>query len=366
MTTKSDSLRVPLLAVAILTLLAAMWGGLLRLGWAWPVLRPTLLLGHGPLMVGGFLGTVIGLERAVALGKPWPYAGPLLTGLGAVLLLGGWSATLSTLGVGAITLGSGVLVMALLAILRIHVGLDSITIALGGGAWLVGNLLWLAGRGVPQVVMWWVAFLVLTIAGERLELSRLLRYGRREQTLFGLTVGVILVGLGVMSGVDFDLGVRLAGVGMALQAGWLLRFDIARRRMKAGGQARFVALALLAGFVWLGVGGVMALLFGGVLAGPRYDAMLHALFLGYAISMVFGHAPIVFPAILRLPITYTPRFYSHLILLHAGLILRVAGDLLPWWDGRRWGGLLNAVALLLFLANTVLSILHGRRARARS
>ncbi len=362
MTVKPQPLRIPLLIVAILTLLAAMWGGLLRMGWIWPPLLLALPMAHGPLMVGGFLGTVIGLERAVALGKPWPYAAPLLTGIGAVLLMGGWGGLAGAL---LITLGSGVLVMALVVILRIHVGLDSLTIALGGATWLVGNLLWLAGRAVPQVVLWWAVFLVLTIAGERLELSRLLRTSRAAQTAFALIVALILVGLGVMTWVDFDLGVRLAGVGMILQAGWLLRYDIARRRVKAGGQARFVALAQLAGFVWLGVGGGLALLFGGVMAGPHYDAILHSLFLGYAISMVFGHAPIVFPAILRLPITYTPRFYSHLILLHAGLILRVVGDLWPWWEGRRWGGMLNAIALLLFLANTVVSIAQSRRVQSQ-
>lgn len=363
MTTKISTLRVPLLVMAILTLLAAMWGGLLRMGWIWPPLLLSLPMAHGPLMVGGFLGTVIGLERAVALGKPWPYAAPLLAGIGAILLMGGWGGPAGAL---LITLGSGVLVMALIVILRIHVGLDSLTIALGGATWLVGNLLWLAGHGVPQVVMWWTAFLVLTIAGERLELSRLLRYGRREQTLFGLTVGLILAGLGIMSGLDYALGVRVAGAGMLLEALWLLRYDIARRRLKAGGQARFVALALISGFVWLGIGGGLALVYGGLMAGPQYDAMLHALFLGYAISMVFGHAPIVFPAILRLPITYAPRFYSHLILLHAGLILRVVGDLWPWWEGRRWGGMLNVIALLLFLTNTVYSIVQSRRTQSQS
>ncbi len=353
--------------MAIVTLLAAMWGGLLRIGWVWPPLLLTLPMAHGPLMVGGFLGTVISLERAVALGKPWPYAAPFLTGVGAILLMGGWGGpALNGAGALLITLGSGVMVMALIVILRIHVGLDAITIALGGVSWLVGNLLWLTGHGVPQVVMWWAAFLILTIAGERLELSRLLRYGRREQILFGVTVGLILVGLVVMSWVDFALGVRVAGVGMVLEALWLLHYDIARRRLKAGGQARFVSLALIPGFAWLGVGGVLAVIYGGVMAGPHYDAMLHVLYLGYSISMVFGHAPIVFPAILRLPITYAPRFYGHLILLHAGLILRVVGDLWPWWEGRRWGGMLNVIALLLFLANTVYSIVQSRHAQSQA
>ena len=53
-----------LLAFVILT--AAAWAGLLRLGWAWPVLQPTLPVSHGPLMVAGFFGTLIALERAVA------------------------------------------------------------------------------------------------------------------------------------------------------------------------------------------------------------------------------------------------------------------------------------------------------------
>jgi len=41
-------------------------------------------------MVSGFLGTLISLERAVALKARWPYAAPLLSGLGdAALIVGG-------------------------------------------------------------------------------------------------------------------------------------------------------------------------------------------------------------------------------------------------------------------------------------
>jgi hypothetical protein len=44
---------------------------------------------------------------------------------------------------------------------------------IGAVAWLAGNLLWLSGWLVAQIVLWWVAFLILTIAGERLELGRI-------------------------------------------------------------------------------------------------------------------------------------------------------------------------------------------------
>ena len=60
--------RLPLIALGVLSLLGALGGGLVRLGWPLPT-TPGLVAFHGPLMVAGFLGTVIGLERAVALGR---------------------------------------------------------------------------------------------------------------------------------------------------------------------------------------------------------------------------------------------------------------------------------------------------------
>ena len=67
------------------------------------MLRPTLRVAHGPLMVSGFLCTLIGLERAVALDRRWTYLGPLFTGLGAFLLIMGVAGSLGPL---LITLGS--------------------------------------------------------------------------------------------------------------------------------------------------------------------------------------------------------------------------------------------------------------------
>jgi len=200
-----------------------------------------------------------------------------------------------------------------------------------------------------------VGFLVLTIVGERLELSRLLRLRRTASTLFIAASALFMGGL-IVSLVAYAAGVRVAGLGMLALAAWLARYDIARRRLKAGGQARFVAVCLLSGYVWLAVGGVLALVYGGMTAGPYYDAILHSLFLGFGFAMIFGHAPIVFPAVLGLPIRYSSRLYSHLVLLHLTLLLRVGGDLLLWIPGRQWGGLLNGVVLVIFLGNTAMAL----------
>src|SRR6266496_5205547 len=133
-------------------------------------------------------------------------------------------------------------------------------------------------------------------------------------------------------------------------------------RSRQPGRTRFIATCLLTGYVWLGAAGVIAIVSGAADPGVQHDAILHAIFLGFVVSMIFGHAPLVFPAILGQPLPYHPKFYLHLILLHASMALRLTGDLiedLGRW--RAWGGLLNACALLLFLVNTISSLVGSRR-----
>ncbi len=350
--------RFPLLVLGMLALFAALWGGLVRLGWALPAGAGPVAF-HGPLMVAGFLGTVIGLERAVALGGRWPYAGPLATGLGGIVLLLGVPGAAGPL---LVTLGSVVLGAVFAVVGRRQPTLFTATMALGALAWLVGNALWLGGWPVFRVVPWWAAFLVLTIAGERLELSRLLRTGPAARAAFLAIVVVLLAALALGTRAP-DAGWRLGGAAMLALAVWLGLFDVARRTVRQTGLTRFIAVALLAGYVWLGVGGVLAWRMGAVAAGVGYDAILHAIFLGFVFSMIFGHAPIIFPAVLGVAVAWRRAFYAHLVLLHASLILRIAGDLVPWVAGRRWGGLLNAAAIVLFVVNTVAAVLRPPSAR---
>jgi len=349
-------LRFPLMALGMVALLAALWGGLLRLGWDWPIMRPMLPVAHGPLMVSGFLGTLIGLERAVALGQRWTYAGPLLSGLGALALIVGLPGVAGPM---LMAMGSLALVVVFAVIVRRHPGLSEMTMGIGALAWLVGNGLWLSGWPIFRVVGWWAGFLVLTIAGERLELSRFLPISRADRAAFLAAVGLFAAGL-VLACATFDMGARLSGLGLLVLSFWLLRHDIARRAVRKAGLTRFVAVSLLSGYLWLGVAGLLGLRFGGLAAGPHYDAWLHAIFLGFVFAMIFGHAPIIFPAVLGVPVPFRPAFYAHLAVLHVSLALRVSGDLAAWWPGRQWGGLLNVVAVLLFLGNMALSGVRGK------
>ena len=138
---------------------------------------------------------------------------------------------------------------------------------------------------------------------------------------------------------------------------WSLRNDIAWRNIRHKlPLTRYIAWCLAFGFLWLGISGGLSLIFGAQVAGPRYDAVLHAVFVGFVISMIFGHAPIIFPAILGVPINFQPAFYIHLILLHVSLALRVIADYANMHTLRMWGGLLNEVAILLFIGMTVYSL----------
>ena len=352
--------RYPLLALGIVSLFCGVWAGLLRFGWGLPSGQADLIELHGPLMVFGFLGTVISLERAVALRRPWGYLAPIGTIAGAALLFAGARQGIGEL---VLVLAGCVLVGLFLVILRTHATASAATLLLGALLWVAGDALWLDGFPLVKVVPWWVGFLVLTIVGERLELAALGRLSGRGRTAFAALTLLLLTGL-ALSAADADAGIRVAGAALAGYALWLARFDIARRTLRRPGLPRFVALALLPGYLWLGVGGLLWAEHGAVLAGPAHDAELHAIFLGFVFSMIFGHAPVIFPGVLGIAIPFRRGFYTHLALLHAGLALRIGGDLAGSYRAARWGGLLNATAIGLFLIATIASAVLARRTRA--
>ncbi|MBK8137318.1 MAG: hypothetical protein IPK52_16085 [Chloroflexi bacterium] len=194
--------------------------------------------------------------------------------------------------------------------------------------------------------------------GERLELSRVRRLSQLSERLLILAAGVYLAGV-VLTVFDLNTGIRLLGSGAILMAAWLLRYDVARRTIRQTGLPRYIAACLLLGYVWLGVGGGIGLWRGALYAGPHYAAMLHAMLLGFVFSMIFGHAPIVLPALTGLKLDFTPVFYGHLALLHVTLIYRMYGHLALDVTAQRTSGLLNVTAVLLFIGVTVVTVVRS-------
>lgn len=362
--------QAPFMLMAIVALLAALWAGLLRLGLNLdPYVPPPQISGnHGQLMINGFLGTVITLERAVALGrnqggrKRYTIA-PALSALGALALLLKAPPVVAR---GLFVASAIGLVIIFIVIYRMQAGPDHAVLGLAAALWLGGNILWLLGWSLPRVVPWWVGFLVLTIAAERLELARVMLMTKGARTTFMAVVGLFVAGLVVMLFAP-DFGLRLAGLGMFALGVWLLRYDIAKVTIRRTGLTQYIAACLLPGYVWLLVAGSLWMFYGaGYTAGPIYDALLHSVLLGFTISMIFGHAPVIIPAVMGVKIPFIRPFYAQLVLLHLSLIMRVAGDLLPNLALRQWGGVLNEIAMLLFIVLTVVSARKGLRDAKRT
>lgn len=358
--------RVLMLITVLLALLGGLGSGLARLGWQMDSHSQDWILIHGPLMISGFLGTLLCLERAIALESRyrWSIVVPAVNALGAIALLGLSDAIIAKF---LLMLGSFGLLVLFSLMLRLHPSRDVWIMAFGALCWFIGNSLWLFGYPVYQVVHLWVAFLILTIVGERLELSRVRRLTALSERLLVSTVAIYIAGV-MLTIINLEIGIRLLGVGALFMSGWLLRYDIARRTIRQTGLPRYIASCLLTGYIWLGFGGLIAILSGAVYAGTEYAVILHAFLLGFVFSMIFGHMPIILPALTGLQVNYKPLFYGHLILLHVALIYRMVGNLTGNFTARQQGGLFNAIAILLFLSVTVVitlrsNVQHGTRSK---
>lgn len=175
-----------------------------------------------------------------------------------------------------------------------------------------------------------------------------------------LIITLLLIGA-VLATLSKYLNVQVLSAALLTLAFWLLRQDVARHTIKQKGLTRFIAACLISGYVWLLIGGLVGLLSQQLIPGSSYDAFLHAILVGFVFSMIFGHAPIIFPAVAKVKIPYHPTFYLPLVVLHASLIVRIAGDFLLDPLFRSIGGTLNAIALLLFVLSTVSAVIRNKR-----
>lgn len=346
--------RRALLVVGVAALVTGLFAGLARVGVlvAW---GPRYAMDHGPLVVLGAFTTIIGLERAVALGRAWSFGAPVLGAVGAIATMAGLGA-----GAWASTLATIALVAVNVAIVRRQSAAFTWLMLLGSLLLVAGTGAWALHRPIFEVVAAWMGFFVLTIAAERLELSRLAptpRWASRALAVLALSLAVAAIGALFGAPLVRPFGVLLAAIGL-----WQLRFDLARRLVARAGLPRFAAIGVLAAAAWLVVAGGLLALHGLPATGPTYDAALHAVFVGYVLSMLFAHAPIVLPAVARVDVPFTPALYASMGLLHVALAARVLGDLAGSVALRRLGSSGNALALVLF----ALTIAYARQRAARA
>lgn len=333
---------------------AAGWAGLGRLS-----VVPAMTFGgaagwHGALMVTA-IATLIAVERATVVRRPWAWAAPVLSALGAIALILG----ASTIGGLLITASAAVVVVVMVRGAAATPGIAVVLMTLGAVAWLVSALLFfMLELPLASVVPWWSTFLVLTIAGERHELARVLRPSRAAALAFTPLVALCVIATAIVL-VDRRAGTVLLGIAQICLALWLIVRDRPLRASLRVPLARYIGVATRLAYVWLAVAGTLNIAVD-VPAGLSYDAALHALFVGFVITMILAHAPIVLPAILGGAVGFQRSLYAPLVTLSVSVAVRVAADLLGSAEGRAIGAVGVGIALPLF-AVTMITSFRARR-----
>lgn len=348
--------RTLLLVPAALALLAGLTGALLLLdlpGVTAPRAAGAVAEVHGPLMVLGFLGTLIALERAVAARRAWPYAAPAFLGLGALATI-----PPASRGVGQLLTVAGALALvATYVVLWQRQRDDAVLVELLAAGYAVLAAATWPRLDVAAALPWLAGFVVFTIAAERVELARL-HIAHGERRLLALAAAYTLAGALAM--LWPALGARLVALVLLALTLWLVQADVARRTIRSTGQPRYAAVALLLGYAWLALAALTWFASGTLASDAAYDTVVHGVFLGFAMSMVLAHAPVILPAVVRRPLAFRPALWVPLGLLHAGLVVRLAlgnglTDLPVWRIGA-------TVTILALLALPVAIVIAARGA----
>jgi hypothetical protein len=356
---RPQALRLVLLGCGLIAFLLGLWTGMARLGIGLMGAAPQFVEFHGVLMICGFFGTLISVERALALNRPLAYIIPIFATTGTLALL----ARTITLAGAAFLIASLMLATASFwNMRRLQSVLLAATPSIAALCWGLGTLTWLADRPLPEATGWWLAFLVLTVAAERLELSRIVAPPAMARLIFAATIAVFLIG--VARG-ELERPISpFIGSGLILCGAWLLMYDLARRTVRLSGQIRFTAFCMLLGYGWLIIAGLE--LFVRPIAAFWYDAVVHAVTLGFVLSMIFGHTLIIFPSVVGLTLRYSAVLYVPLLLLQISVVIRTISDFSGSVEIRSVSAFLTIIALVCFAATIVVASGCNRSAARRS
>jgi hypothetical protein len=345
--------RLPFVILAILSLIVGLLAGLQRIGWSLPVseVSPS----HGAIMVGGFLGTLITLEKVIPLKKNILYVIPLISGGSIILFI------------------AGMLQYSLISLLIASVGLSIIFLIhwiqeqsviyammlIGAVCWFIGNILLLKNNFYPASIPWWMTFALLLITSERLELMKFLPVSQAQKLIF---MGVLLT---FLLGCVFSfhgIGNYLSAVALVASSIWLMRHDMIAINVKKIGLLKYVGISLLTGYFALLMSGFFLLALTNQSLG--YDILIHSFFIGFVFSMIFAHGPIILPGVLGISVKpFHTILYFWLVLLHASWIVRVFADTALNMHLRMYAGLISAIAIVGYFLSIATITIRAYRAQ---
>lgn len=332
--------RLPFMLLAFANLIAGMATGLIRIGWSFPAV-PTAIH-HGAIMVGGFLGTLILLEKVIPLKKKFLFAFPLINSLSVLMM----NAKFYYVGFYSLIIGAIGLLIVFLFYFKKQPNDLSIWLMIAGACCLIGgHIMILSKQFYPLAFPWWMGFPLFIIVGERVELSKFLPVTQQNKNALLFFCVLFIAGLFISF---HGAGKYFSAAGLIMIALWLLKHDVIAIGLKKTALTRFSSYALLSGCI--------ALLFTGIFLVTlpnlplAYDAVVHTFFLGFVFTMIFAHGPIILPGVLGLNVKpYHPLLYVPLLAILLSVVLRILADtsVLPYII-RLWSGWISVGSILLY------------------
>jgi hypothetical protein len=346
--------RLPFVLLAMLSLIVGLLAGLHRIGWQLPLsgVSPN----HGAIMVGGFLGTLIILEKIIPLKRNILYAVPMISGASVVLFFIGQP----VYSIASLVLASaGLSIIFFIYWIREKSAIYFLMLA-GAICWLTGNVLLSVHNFYPISLPWWMAFVLLIITAERMELMKFLPVSKNQKLIF---IGMLLVFV-IGCVISFhSIGNYLATLSLAGSSIWLMRHDVIAFNLKKKDLSRYVGVALLSGYFALLISGIFLTI---LIEQPMgYDILVHSFFIGFVFSMIFAHGPVILPGVLGISAKpYHPIFFIWLALLHMSWITRTISDISLDMQLRKYSGLMSVIAIIGYFLSLAVITIRSQREKA--
>ncbi|ROL56224.1 hypothetical protein D9V84_08615 [Bacteroidetes/Chlorobi group bacterium Naka2016] len=334
------------LPISIVLMLLAITAGLERGGLHSTNLNLVHPLGnlHFLIFFAGFFGTLLSVESAVGQRKRILFFIPATIILGLILYI--------TTGVWFLFV-AGSIAFSIPSIIVYRSRREYITFVLACFLFAVGAILYVFNFYYPSAIAY-IYFLVFYILSERLELAKIVGANKRSFRHF-LANEIIVVGLVFFSVYYAYLALRILGAVVFLLTFWFIRNDLARRTLRSREPAKYSAVAMLFGYFWLAFGNLLFFISPSTFWGEG----IHSITLGFVFSMVFAHAPIIFPNVGMFKFYFSKILYYPLALLHISVATRFVSHIFP--KIKPLALYFNFFAIIFFFAIFIALVVRSKR-----
>ncbi len=311
------------------------------------VLAPLYHL-HSLFMVFGFLGGLLMTERIVgsrgipgAYGTSFSFPMLLASTIGLLLLTMGWplhNLFIAEAGGILFALSSLLFTIMLLRLGRIAHDYSSFGI-MAAGTISLGLSSLISGLRLPvddyPLILQMLLFPMIFVLGERVELSKFQYFPYKKlANRLVLIVLSVSVSLTFISSVFWTSNGQLSELLLSSALACLLiasfiTFAIERKRKQYPARTSlqaYVDKGILIAYFWLFLGVLLFLLRVIGITG-LYDAAIHSIALGFIVTFIFAHGPVIFPTVLGRKVNIGRLSFLPIVTLTLSNCMRVFGDM---------------------------------------